>query len=212
MSILTRWLLIPPVNARLIGRYRDYRRHGASAFSATLGCFWMILAWIFIPLEHPRWQRIRAEHKNLYPHINASRPRPLDPVRYLIQTCWLLIGTSRKETPKPRRRAFSGLQNIRGRYHQWMNELPERVSHKTQHLDEKKELGHLSAGARRLILGIIVTFSLILALICVTQPFNPLAQFIFLMLLWGVALIVRRMPGRFSALMLIVLSLTVSCR
>ena len=53
MSILTRWLLIPPVNARLIGRYRDYRRHGASAFSATLGCFWMILAWIFIPLEHP---------------------------------------------------------------------------------------------------------------------------------------------------------------
>ena len=150
MSILTRWLLIPPVNARLIGRYRDYRRHGASAFSATLGCFWMILAWIFIPLEHPRWQRIRAEHKNLYPHINASRPRPLDPVRYLIQTCWLLIGTSRKETPKPRRRAFSGLQNIRGRYHQWMNELPERVSHKTQHLDEKKELGHLSAGARLL--------------------------------------------------------------
>ena len=105
MSILTRWLLIPPVNARLIGRYRDYRRHGASAFSATLGCFWMILAWIFIPLEHPRWQRIRAEHKNLYPHINASRPRPLDPVRYLIQTCWLLIGASRKETPKPRRRS-----------------------------------------------------------------------------------------------------------
>ena len=42
MSILTRWLLIPPVNARLIGRYRDYRRHGASAFSATLGCFWSV--------------------------------------------------------------------------------------------------------------------------------------------------------------------------
>ena len=37
MSILTRWLLIPPVNARLIGRYRDYRRHGASAFSASAG-------------------------------------------------------------------------------------------------------------------------------------------------------------------------------
>ena len=32
------------------------------------------------------------------------------------------------------------------------------------------------------------------------------------MLLWGVALLVRRLPGRFAALMLIVLSLTVSCR
>lgn len=75
MSILTRWLLIPPVNARLTGRYRDYRRHGASAFSATLGCFWMILAWIFIPLEHPRWQRIRAEHKNLYTPTPRVRVR-----------------------------------------------------------------------------------------------------------------------------------------
>lgn len=72
MSILTRWLLIPPVNARLIGRYRDYRRHGASAFSATLGCFWMILAWIFIPLEHPRWQRIR---QNIKTCIRISTPR-----------------------------------------------------------------------------------------------------------------------------------------
>lgn len=54
--------------------------------------------------------------------------------------------------------------------------------------------------------------SLVLALMCITQPFNPLSQFIFLMLLWGVALLVQRIPGRFSALMLIVLSLTVSCR
>lgn len=53
MSILTRWLLIPPVNARLIGRYRDYRRHGASAFSATLGCFWMILALDFYSAGAP---------------------------------------------------------------------------------------------------------------------------------------------------------------
>lgn len=89
MSILTRWLLIPPVNARLIGRYRDYRRHGASAFSATLGCFWMILAWIFIPLEHPRWQRIRAEHKNLYPAYQrlasaSAGPGPLSHSNMLV--------------------------------------------------------------------------------------------------------------------------------
>ncbi|HGL5371384.1 TPA: UDP-forming cellulose synthase catalytic subunit [Citrobacter farmeri] len=164
MSVLSRWLLIPPVSARLSERYQGYRRHGASPFSAALGCLWVILAWVFIPLEHPRWQ------------------------------------------------TFSRMQGLIGRYHQWMDALPGRVTQNTTHLDKQKELGHLSPGARRFIIGIIVTFSLILALICVTQPFNPLAQFIFLMLLWGVALIVRRMPGRFSALMLIVLSLTVSCR
>ena len=74
----------------------------------------------------------------------------------------------------------------------------------TGHLDEKKELAHLNPKLRRLILGVVVTLSLILALVCITQPFNPLSQFIFLLLLWGVALLVRRIPGRFSALMLIV--------
>ena len=54
MNILTRWLLIPPVGARLSVRYQGYRRHGASPFSAMLGCLWVILAWTFIPLEHPR--------------------------------------------------------------------------------------------------------------------------------------------------------------
>lgn len=76
MSRLASWLLIPPVSARLSEHYRHFRRHGASAFSAALGCFWMILAWTFIPLEHPRWQRIRARHDELYPHINPDRPRP----------------------------------------------------------------------------------------------------------------------------------------
>lgn len=212
MSALSRWLLIPPVSARLSERYQGYRRHGASPFSAALGCLWTILAWIVFPLEHPRWQRIRAGHKALYPHINAARPRPLDPARYLIQTLWLVMISSAKERHEPRWRSFARLQGVRGRYHQWMDTLPERVRQKTTHLEKEKELGHLSNAARRFILGVIVTFSLILALICITQPFNPLSQFIFLVLLWGVALLVRRMPGRFSALMLIVLSLTVSCR
>ena len=172
MSILTRWLLIPPVNARLIGRYRDYRRSRCVGFQRDARLFLDDPGMDFYSAGAPALAAYSAQNIKPVSHINASRPRPLDLVRYPIQTCWLLIGTSRKETPKPRRRSISGLQNIRGRYHQWMNELPERVSHKTQHLDEK-ELGHLSAGARRLILGIIVTFSLILALICVTQPFNP---------------------------------------
>ena len=86
MSRLTNWLLIPPVSSRLSERYRHYRHHGASSLSAALGCFRMILAWMFIPLEHPRWQRIRARHGELYPHINPDKPRPLDPARYAIQS------------------------------------------------------------------------------------------------------------------------------
>ena len=59
MSRLAALLLIPPVNARLSARYHLYRSHGASAFSAALGCLWTLLAWLLIPLEHPRWQQLR---------------------------------------------------------------------------------------------------------------------------------------------------------
>lgn len=134
MSRLSTWLLIPPVSSRLSEHYRHYRRHGASAFSAALGCFWMILAWMFIPLEHPRWQRIRARHSELYPHIHPDRPRPLDPARYLIQAIWLVATTSSPDKKAPRWRSFDRMANLRERYHQWLDRLPDSVSDKTSHL------------------------------------------------------------------------------
>ena len=178
MSRLTNWLLIPPVSSRLSERYRHYRHHGASSLSAALGCFWMILAWMFIPLEHPRWQRIRARHGELYPHINPDKPRPLDPARYAIQSIWLLATSTGAEKKTSRWRSFDRVQNLREHYHQWLNRLPDRVGDRTGHLDNHKELGHLHPGLRRFILGVVVVFSLILALVCITQPFNPLAVYL----------------------------------
>ncbi|MDF7758284.1 UDP-forming cellulose synthase catalytic subunit [Kosakonia cowanii] len=212
MSRLATWLLIPPVSARLNARYQHYRQHGAPRFSAAAGCFWAILAWMFIPLEHPRWQQLRAQQSHWFPHIDPDRPRPLDPARYMIQTLWLMVTLPLGEPRSPRRQHFARIRVLRGRWHHFLETLPERMSQRTGHLDNKKELGHIHPKVRRIILGTVVAFSFLLAILCITQPFNPLSQFVFLILLWGVALLVRRIPGRFSVLMLVVLSLTVSCR
>ncbi|MDV5354701.1 UDP-forming cellulose synthase catalytic subunit [Kosakonia sp. SMBL-WEM22] len=212
MSRLATWLLIPPVSARLNARFQHYRDHGAPRFSAALGCFWAILAWVFIPLEHPRWQQLRAQQNHWFPHIDPDRPRPLDPARYLIQTLWLMVTLPLGAPRSPRRQHFARMRVLRGRWHHFLETLPERMTQRTGHLDHKKELGHINPKVRRIILGTVVVFSFLLAILCITQPFNPLSQFVFLILLWGVALLVRRIPGRFSVLMLVVLSLTVSCR
>ena len=212
MSRLTGWLLQPQASQRLHLHYRTWRSNGTPLFSAWLGCLWLVLAWTLLPLENQRWAAIRERHAVLFPHIDPHRPRPLDCVRYLLQSLWLLVTHPQHSQPGPRWRSVSLLQRLRLRYHTWLETLPQRFNEDTQHLDDKKELGHLSQTARKIVLGVIVVFSLILAILCVTQPFNPLAQFTFLILLWGIAMLVRRIPGRFSALMLIVLSLTVSCR
>ena len=65
---------------------------------------------------------------------------------------------------------------------------------------------------KKAILFILAAVVLLLALLLVTQPFSLVAQFIFVMLFWGAAMLVRRVPGRFSSLLLIILSLTVSAR
>ena len=43
MMRLSTLLLAPPVAERLSERYSDYRRHGASWLSASLGCLWAII-------------------------------------------------------------------------------------------------------------------------------------------------------------------------
>lgn len=85
MIRLSTLLLAPPVGERLRARYDDYRQHGASWLSASLGCLWASLVWALMPLETPRWQAILARHETYFPHINPHRPRPLDPLRYLLQ-------------------------------------------------------------------------------------------------------------------------------
>lgn len=103
---------------------------------------------------------------------------------------------------------FKGLHN---RYHGWLKSLPDKVQ---EHGAEESEeaFNRLGQGVRRIILGVMCVFSTILALLCISQPFDLSSQFVFVLLLWGIAMVVRRIPGRFSSLMMIVLSLTVSCR
>lgn len=98
MSRLAAWFLTPPVYARLSERYRCYRRNKASGFSAACGCFWVALAWLFLPLENANWQRVREQHQALFPHINPDKPRPLDPARYLLQVLWLLATLPQRRT------------------------------------------------------------------------------------------------------------------
>uniref|UniRef100_Q7WZC8 Cellulose synthase catalytic subunit [UDP-forming] n=1 Tax=Cronobacter sakazakii TaxID=28141 RepID=Q7WZC8_CROSK len=202
MSRLASWFLIPPVNARLRRTLpTNFRRQWCVGNSVPrFGCF---LDDIGLECSIPLEQSALAAHTvrtimNYIHTLTPDRPRPFGSGAL---SQGRLAGRHPRHSENARRRTgacFSRVQQLRERYHQWLDKLPDSVTDKTSHLDNQKELGHLHPGLRRFILGVIVVFSLILALVCITQPFNPLAQFTFLILLWGVALLVRRIPGRFS--------------
>lgn len=210
MSRVMNLLLVPPVHQAVQTRYRTYRRHGSSAFTAFFTTLLVALGWIFLRFESPVWQRLRAARSYWFPHLSSSRPRPADALRYLVQGLWLLV--FRTDRAPVTHHRFAGWRRLQLRYAQWLQTLPQRLENAGLEQRSVERLGRMSQRMRRLLFIIVGVLAAILAILCISQPFDLPAQFVFVVLLWAIAMVVRRVPGRLPGLMLIVLSLTVSCR
>ncbi|PKH23734.1 UDP-forming cellulose synthase catalytic subunit [Enterobacterales bacterium CwR94] len=210
-----RWLLMPAVWQALRQRYCGYRRHQASVFTATLHCIFVAMCWAVLRLETPQWQALRTQRRTLFPHISPERPRPADALRYLTQSVWLLLVmplTASTDNAARHRNALSGLGALRQRLYAGLAALPQRPQAASLARRSSRWLDNLTPRVRQLLFIALSVFASGMALLCITQPFDIFTQFIFVLLIWGLAMVVRRIPGRMATLMLIVLSLTVSCR
>ncbi|MGL5774612.1 MAG: UDP-forming cellulose synthase catalytic subunit, partial [Aeromonas veronii] len=98
-------------------RYRHGREQGASRSWSLLLTLLSLLAWSLFPLERPGWQWLRRHRTALFPQL--ARPSSGDPLRALIQLCWLLL---RRPVPRPLRwpmawqRAWQVFTGALGRY------------------------------------------------------------------------------------------------
>jgi cellulose synthase (UDP-forming) len=211
-----RWLLIPQAWQALQQRARQARRHGAPWPTIVLHLTWCILAWSLLRLETPGWQRILQHRQRYYPQISQQRPRPLDPLRYLLQSLWLLLILPLDDSERSERKrfnnAFKPLFRWRQRLYQWLGALPLQLKKRGVIRRSEQRLQRLPTRARQLLFIAAAIAASLLALLCISQPFGIMTQFVFVLLLWSLAMLVRRVPGRLSTIMLIVLSLTVSCR
>ncbi|MCO7516765.1 UDP-forming cellulose synthase catalytic subunit [Pseudomonas guariconensis] len=204
--------------------YGYFIAQGASWPTALLFTLGTWLAFLLLRLESPAWQALLADRRRLFPQVAGKRPTLGDPLRLLIQGAWLLI----RREPRPRSpgllaragQALGGIADGLARrvrsYHarliEGLQQVPRRMRTSALQREAAQGLQRLSVGARRLFYTVLTLCALALALLCVTEPFGYLAQLVFILLLWGIALLVRHMPGRFPTLMLIVLSTIISCR
>lgn len=207
-----RWLLTAPAMTALQQRYAGYRSHGAPAFTAVIQCFWVILGWTVLRFETPAWQRVLHQRRRLYPHISPERPRPADILRFLLQSLWLLLVMPAGGMTFNERAGQLTLRNLRQRIYNWLGKLPERAEARGLEKSVEGRIRRINPLLRKCLFGLAVVIATALAILCISQPFDLFTQFIFVLLLWGVAMVVRRIPGRLSTMMLIVLSLTISCR
>ncbi|WP_268991638.1 UDP-forming cellulose synthase catalytic subunit [Limnobaculum eriocheiris] len=203
--------------SRLVARYNGYRQQKSSAITAFLYCVGYAALWAVFCLESPVWQRVREQHSRLFPQVSEARPRLADILRYSVQSLWLIV--IRQETSPSFlflrwgwRRFRQWLRVRHQQVNNWLHSLPEYIrANQLEHRSEQR-LKNLSPVLRLTVFIICSLLAGILAIICISQPFDLFAQFIFVLLLWGIAMVMRRIPGRFASLMMIVLSLTISSR
>jgi len=159
----------------------------------------------------------------LFPNINFARPRPLDLIRFITQILWLILFQQNRAPKKPISllsiafRLFSTIKsifylplNLLIKWTQWLEKKAENMAYETTlKMNQKK---HKTSFFSSVINALLMLFIIILAVLCFTVPFSLEAQAFFVIILWVMAMMFRRMPGRFATMPMIILSVTISCR
>lgn len=205
--------LAPPL-AKPLQRRRDHARtqRGMGALVTPLYLLASSLAWLFLRLESPAWQQTLRQWRSWFAHLSSRPYRFGDGLRYLLQFLWVALirspssRSSAVRNPQHRRR----LSNIRRKLDL---RLHRALAPRLQPVIEVAQLKVPAlAQAPVWLLGAVTLLLLPILLLVATQPFSLMAQVTFVVLLWFMALAVRRVPSHFSILMLIVLSVLVSVR
>ncbi|KQQ65539.1 cellulose synthase [Pseudomonas sp. Leaf127] len=205
----------------MIGRWFPYRalRRQHDCYPPT--ALWLAtlsaLAWVFLRLESPVWQRLIEQRRRWYPHLADKAPGAGDPLRIVLQSLWLMLF---QPWPEVRRRPMPAWLLQAGRFNRglwarlahFLNNLPDQVSQSRSMQGSSQWWATLGRRQQLWLNTLCAVLGVLLVVMCITEPFGLISQVAFVALLWAVAMLVRRVPGRFPTLLLIMLSLIVSCR
>ncbi|OLQ95542.1 UDP-forming cellulose synthase catalytic subunit [Vibrio ponticus] len=154
-----------------------------------------------------------------FPQVNFAAPSLFAPIRFAVQGIWLLCfkqNVNRTWLSKLGNGFSAATQQI-GKWIylplEWFEKLISWLEKTASQPKKSRQSQVLRTGKSISILNALLLFIVVLlALICFTVPFGYQAQLVFVVLLWTLAMMVRRLPGRFPTMLLIILSLTASCR
>ncbi len=198
--------------------YEQARDCKASRLGLCLLSLWFAFSFAFLKpqiLGVPSWKLPLI----YYPQINFAVPKVFDLVRFIVQTFWLLCFRQTITCSWPqslRRFIFMAARQTRNMFYlpfeliakgtRWLETAANQMREPA--VRERNQMSKPTMALNYFMLFVVT----LLALLCITVPFDYQAQIVFVLSLWALAMMVRRIPGRFPTLLLIILSVTASCR
>ena len=208
----------------LCARFESWRKNGASTPSLLVNGLLLTLLLVIFPLEREPFRTLRSRLRDYYPQINPECPRLLDSLRVIIQSFWLLfVKPGRPSGAEAVEKVLAGLRaagRIINRVGELWGNFCLSIIRRVKPLSEASNAGdsgevndrtQFSFGEKTLI-AIAVILGLILAAICITQPFNLQGQVVFLTFMFFSMIALARIRARISLMLLFVISIVVSGR
>ncbi|MCE7565446.1 UDP-forming cellulose synthase catalytic subunit [Aliivibrio fischeri] len=192
----------------------------ATGISQLVLSLWFFICFCFLKPTILNVDSWKLPHY-LFPQIDFSQLKFLDPLRMCIQLVWIILVVQ----PKKMKQNISLAQWVSYLWGQinrifyfplkgltsvvaWLENY-SKYSEVRKKENANKHRAIVSERVINVITGIAVCM---LALLCFTIPFSLTAQAFFIFALWSLGMMFRRMPGKFPTILLITLSVTVSCR
>jgi len=207
----------PRLAAQFQRQYEAFRgRQGFSMPGRLFVGVWLLFAFCFLKPRIGGQDSWRAPLW-LCPQIDFSRPQLADPLRIALQIVFLTLVRQQSSFRTGRRaRQFYRFANLRSRRFlfrfvalaRW---CVRQLQHRTERRQAQLEAAE-DAPKSGLPAIVLLLLALVLAGLCITVPFSLEAQAAFVVVLMVTAMILRQVPGRFPAMLLMVASVIVSCR
>lgn len=205
MMRLAGFLLTPSFQNCLLARQTVWKSQGMSSWGAGVKSVLFVVGWLFLRLESPACQAIFRDRRCFYPQICNRPPRAFDTLRYVLQTIWLVL-------IRPNHARLMTFRRARARIHAFKDALVVQEDFWLAKFAAQTHANWFDCPRPRMIVLGILSLSSVILVLCIMQPFSVRGQFIFSVSMFIFAYVFRKVPGRSASLIMICMSLLISCR
>lgn len=203
--------------SRMLSQWADA---GAGVGTLILNAAFLLISWLFLPLESAFWRRVRTNKALYYPHVNFNRLGAADLIRIVLQTIFLAFVHVFDRTRFLKRNPVSRL--VRAILHglekagEAIGSVGTRILSgigKTDYTAAKRLTESVVPNKFQvLLIRMALMIAGALAILCITQPFDIRGQVIFLSIVLFSAWVFTHVKARITLMVLFVISVTVSGR
>ena len=191
--------------------YYLWRLNGSSVLACTVNIICYALVYVIIPLENTKYSKFRQRFYYYYPQIKRNKPKTLDPLRIIIQSIYLIFVKQKHKDSTNMSILMGTVIRVTKQY--VIDPIIRITSVSTQKLSSQIRASEkIPAQKRRNLTLLFLVLSFFASILAISQPLDVRYQFIFVVLMWITALILKSVKNQVSLMLLIVITIIIATR